>query len=105
MASYRAWESAGSNSDSSDVRLKFVKYKIITSTSLFQDLTKLELRKLQLQLQLTKVLPRNFWKLVASAPQLITSVAEPEPPGAATLRVNPEPIFVVAGAESRSRLF
>ena len=29
------------------------------------------------------------------------SVAEPEPPGAATLRVEPEPIFYLAGAESR----
>ena len=28
---------------------------------------------------------------------------EPGPPGAATLRVEPEPIFLLAGAESRSR--
>ena len=33
------------------------------------------------------------------------SVAEPEPPGAATFRVEPEPIFLFAVAESRSRLF
>ena len=34
-----------------------------------------------------------------------SSVAEPEPPGAATFRVEPEPIFLLAEAESRSRLF
>ena len=34
-----------------------------------------------------------------------TSVAEPKPPGAATFRVEPEPIFLLAGAESRTRLF
>ena len=28
-----------------------------------------------------------------------------EPPGAATFRVWPEPIFLLAGADSRSRLF
>ena len=35
------------------------------------------------------------------------SVAEPEPPGAATFRVAPEPelIFFLAGAGSRSRIF
>ena len=32
-------------------------------------------------------------------------VAEPEPPGAATFRVEPAPIFLLAEAESRSRLF
>ena len=32
------------------------------------------------------------------------SVAEPEPPGAATFRVEPKPIFLLAGAESRLRL-
>ena len=34
----------------------------------------------------------------------MTSVAEPEPPGAATFRVEPEPIFFMAGPKSRSRL-
>ena len=33
------------------------------------------------------------------------SVAEPEPPEAAAFRVEPEPIFLLAGAKSRSRLF
>ena len=33
------------------------------------------------------------------------SVAEPEPPGAATFRAAPEPIFFLVGAGSRSRLF
>ena len=33
------------------------------------------------------------------------SVAEPEPPGAATFRAEPEPIFFWVGAGSRSRLF
>ena len=33
------------------------------------------------------------------------SVAESEPPGAATSRVEPEPIFLLAEAESQSRLF
>ena len=37
--------------------------------------------------------------------RLRISVAEPEPPGAATFRVEPKPIFLLAGAESRSRLF
>ena len=36
---------------------------------------------------------------------LDSSVAEPEPPGAATFRVEPEPIFLLAGAESWSRFF
>ena len=34
-----------------------------------------------------------------------SSVAVPELPGAATFRVEPEPIFFLAGAKSRSRLF
>ena len=33
------------------------------------------------------------------------SVAEPEPPGAATFRAAPEPIFFLGGAGRRSRLF
>ena len=33
------------------------------------------------------------------------SVVKPEPPGVATFRVEPEPIFLLAGAESRTRLF
>ena len=43
----------------------------------------------------------NFKKLQVLPPV----VAEPEPPGTATFRVWPEPIFLLAGAESRSRLF
>ena len=35
---------------------------------------------------------------------LKTSVAEPEPPGAATFRTEPEPIFFWVGAGSRSRM-
>ena len=38
-------------------------------------------------------------------PILYISVAELEPPEAATVRVEPEPIFYLAGAERRSRLF
>ena len=36
---------------------------------------------------------------------VVISVAEPEPPGAATFRAAPEPIFFLVGAGSRSRLF
>ena len=34
-----------------------------------------------------------------------TSVAEPKPPGSATYRAAPEPIFLLVGAGSRSRIF
>ena len=40
-----------------------------------------------------RILSPEFWfRLVCN------SVAEPEPPGAATLRVKPEPTFLLAGA-------
>ena len=45
------------------------------------------------------------WKVQLEQYSAANSVAEPEPPGAATFRVEPEPIFLLAGAESRSRLF
>ena len=48
---------------------------------------------------------RTFCRIQASTIQIrifvTASVAEPEPPGAATLRVEPEPFFYLAGAESR----
>ena len=51
-------------------------------------------------MEIVQIYFKNLNKL-----EVITSVAEPEPPGAATFRVEPEPIFYLAGAESRSRLF
>ena len=51
------------------------------------------------------ILPHSeFWSYFIWT-GILCSVAEPEPPGAATFRVEPEPIFYLAGTERRSRLF
>ena len=55
------------------------------------------------------VLSYLCYKPILSFHQFLTglgcSVAEPEPPGAATFRAEAEPIFFWVGAGSRSRLF
>ena len=49
--------------------------------------------------------PENTYTVNFSTHPGNVAEPEPEPPGAATFRVVPEPIFLLAGVESRSRLF